>query len=203
MLDLREKLVVVVGAGPVGLRKVAGLREAHARVLLVAPDVRAESLPDSVELRREPYSPEMLAGATMVFACTDQPQLNARIADDARRAGALINVADVPNECDFYAASVMRDGDVLLAIGSGGTSPGLAAWLRRRISQHLPRQVGEFASVLQGLRAIVRAALPEDSDERMRVMSLLVSDETYDEFLAEGPQAVRNKLSRLIEGREN
>lgn len=203
MLDLRGKLAVVIGAGPVGLRKVAGLREVGARVLLVARQVSADAVPAGVEIRAEPYRPEILAGAAIVFACTDQPELNTSIAADAHRIGALVNVADVPSECDFYAASVLRDGDVVLAIGSGGSSPGLVAWLSRRLAKHLPQRIGEFAAVLDSLRADVRSAMPDDSQERMDVMKLLVSDETYDEFLAGGPQAVRDKLNRLLQGNKD
>ncbi len=203
MLDLRGKLAVVVGAGPVGLRKVGGLREVGARVLLVARHVSADALPEGVDIRPEPYRPELLAGAAIVFACTDQPKLNTTIAADAHRVGALVNVADVPSECDFYAASVLRDGDVLLAIGSGGSSPGLAAWLRRRLATHLPQHIGEFAAVLDSLRADVRAAIPNDSHGRMKVMKLLVTDETYEEFLSGGPQVVRDKLHRLLPDAED
>lgn len=200
MLDLRDKLAVVIGAGPVGLRKVAGLREVGARVLLVARHISADAVPEGVEIRTEPYRPEMLTGAAIVFACTDQPELNTSIAADAHRIGALVNVADVPTECDFYAASVMRDGDVVIAIGSGGSSPGLAAWLRRRLAKHLPQRIGEFAAALDSLRGEVRSAMPDDSQGRMNVMKLLVSDETYAEFLSGGSQAVRDKLNRLLQG---
>ena len=200
MLDLRGKLAVVVGAGPVGLRKAQGLREVDARVLLVAQHVAGETLPDGIEVRIEPYRAELLAGAMLVFACTDQPELNARIAADARGLGAMVNVADVPGQCDFYAASVVRDGDVVLAIGSGGASPALAAWLRGRIAGQMPRRIGEFADVLESLRADVRAAMPDDSRERMRLMKQLVSDDTYEQFLAAGPQAVRDRLHRLLKG---
>jgi len=203
MLDLRGKLAVVVGAGPVGLRKVEGLREVGARVLLVAQQVASEALPDGVEVRIEPYRAEMLAGATLVFACTDQPELNTRIAADARDAGAMVNVADVPGECDFYAASAVRDGDVVLAIGTGGASPALAAWLRGRVAGHMPPRIGEFAAVLESLRADVRAAMPDDSRRRMRLMKRLVSNDTYEEFLAAGPRAVRDRFHSLLRGIED
>lgn len=200
MLDLCGKLAVVVGAGPVGLRKVEGLREVGARVLLVDRDVQGETLPDGIEVRIEPYRAEMLAGATLVFACTDQPELNTQIAADAHAIGAIVNVADVPRECDFYAASVARDADIVIAIGSGGSSPGLAAWLRRKVEEALPRRIGEFAAVLESLRTDVRDAMPDDSRRRMRIMKQLVTDDTYEEFLAAGPQAVRDRFHRLLEG---
>ena len=150
MLDIRGKLAVVIGAGPVGLRKVEGLRRAEARVRLIDQRQPAEPVGDDVDLRVAPYEPEMIAGAALVFACTDQPELNSRIAADARAGGALVNVADVPDECDFYAAAVVQDGDINIAIGTGGASPGLAGWLRRRLTAHVPDRIGEFAAALEG-----------------------------------------------------
>lgn len=198
MLDLRGKLAVVVGAGPVGLRKVEGLLEAEARVRLIDSHRPAKAVPEAVDLLVEAYRPEMLAGAVVVFACTDQPTLNTRIASDARSAGAWVNVADVPDECDFYAASVVRQGDVVVAIGTGGASPGLAAWLRRRLSTSLPQRAGAFAEALLALRTKVREAVPDDSRRRMDVMKRLVCDEAHAEFLADGPAALRRRLDELL-----
>jgi len=199
MLDLRGRIAVVVGAGPVGLRKVAGLLDAEARVRLVDTRRPAEPLPETVEVRVAEYRPEMLAGAAVVFACTDQAELNSRIADDGRAAGALVNVADVPGECDFYAASIERRGDVVLAFGTGGSAPGLAAWLRRRLSAHLPERVGPFAEALDALRADLRREVPSDSRRRMRVMKRLICDEAYAEFLAAGPSALGQRLRSLLD----
>jgi len=202
MLDLRDRLAVVVGAGPVGLRKVEGLLAAEARVMLIDSQPPDQAVPEAVDVRSESYRPDMLDGAAVVFACTDHPELNSRIAADARAAGALVNVADVPNECDFYAASVVRRGDVVLAIGTGGTSPGMAAWLRKHLSGHLPDRIDAFAETLESLRADVRIALPDDSKRRMSVMKRLVCDEVYDAFLTGGPQTVRDRLRQLLEGSE-
>jgi hypothetical protein len=67
----------------------------------------------------------------------------------------------------------------------------------------MPQRIGEFADVLESLRADVRAAMPDDSRERMRLMKQLVSDDTYEQFLAAGPQAVRDRLHRLLKGIED
>jgi len=202
MLDIRGRLAVVVGAGSVGLRKVEGLLAAEARVLLVDAKPPTEAVAAEVEVRFEPYCPEMLEGAALVFACTDQPDLNSRIAADGRAIGALVNVADVPHECDFYAASVIRDGDVNIAIGTGGASPGMAAWLRKHLAASLPHHVGRFAEALEGLRIEVRQAIPDDAQLRMKIMKQLVCDDVYSEFLVHGTPAVRDRLRRLLEGPE-
>jgi precorrin-2 dehydrogenase / sirohydrochlorin ferrochelatase len=202
MLDIRGRLAVVVGAGPVGLRKVEGLLAAEARVLLVDAKPPAEAVAAAAEVRFEPYRPEMLAGAALVFACTDQPDLNSRIAADARAIGALVNVADVPHECDFYAASVIRQGDVNIAIGTGGASPGLAAWLRKRLAAGVPEHVGRFAEALESLRSEIRQAIPDNAPLRMNIMKQLVCDDVYSEFVVHGTPAVGNRLRRLLEAPE-
>ena len=197
MFDLRGKLAVVVGAGPVGLRRAKSLVKADARVRLVAERVEASGSIDGVEVLKQPYGAGVLGEAFLVFACTDDAALNSRIAQDARRAGALVNVADTPDECDFYLPATTGDGDVIVAIGTGGASPGLAAWLKRRLTAELPDRIGEFAVLLNELRGGLKTQLPDVSD-RMAIMRDMADDETYGQFVQVGPQAVREKLQALL-----
>jgi len=199
MLDLRGRLAVVVGGGRVGLRKAQSLRDAGARVRLVSPQVAAEADLDGIDLLSEAYRANVLAGAALVFACTDDVELNRQVARDARQIGALVNVADTPAECDFYLAATLRDGDVVVAVGSGGAAPALAAWLKRRIADRLPERLGAFAAVLEELRTQLKAKVP-DGSRRMELMRQLVSDGTHEAFLQDGPEAVRARLLRLLEG---
>ena len=197
MLDLRDRPVVVVGAGPVGLRKVRSLREAGAKVKLVAPQIDEAALPAGVEAVRGAYGGEALQEALLVFACTDDRALNARIAADARAGGALVNVADTPDECDFYLPALLRDGSVEVAVGTGGGVPALSAWLRRRLAAELPERLGEFAAALEQARAELRAAVA-DGTRRMAIMKQLVREETYRAFLADGGDGVRAELDSLL-----
>ena len=96
MLDVRGKLAVVVGGGRVGMRKVRSLREAGARVRLVAPELADESDLQEVELLLEDYHAAALVGAALVFGCTDDHELNTQISRDARQIGALVNAVDQP-----------------------------------------------------------------------------------------------------------
>jgi precorrin-2 dehydrogenase/sirohydrochlorin ferrochelatase len=197
MLDLRGKLAVVIGAGPVGIRKARSLVVAEARVRLLAERVDADRAPAGVEVLERPYEESALAGAFLVFACTDDAALNSRIARDARQAGALVNVADTPTECDFYLPATTGDGDVIVAIGTGGASPGMAAWLKGRLRAVLPERVGEFAALLNDLRSELKSRVT-DVSSRMAVMKRMADDETYRQFIEAGPDAVRGKLQALL-----
>ena len=196
MLRLAGRRAVVVGGGAVGMRKIAGLLAAGADVTLVTPEPPADALA-GVNVLTQPYAPDTLAGAFLVFACTNEADLNARISADARAAGALVNSVDRPDECDFHVPAVVADGDVVVAIGTAGASPALAANLKRRLAAALGPRVGEFAALLTDLRSDLRAA-ESDVDRRGEIMRDLSSDATYTLFLDEGPQAVRRRFIELL-----
>jgi siroheme synthase-like protein len=198
MLDLHGRKAVVVGAGAVGLRNARALAAAGAEVTVVTRDPPAGELPPAAAAARE-YDEELLTGAMLVFACTDDAALNARVAADARRAGALVNVADAPAECDFYLPAVATAGEVVVAVGTGGASPALCGALRDRLARALPARVGEFAAALASARAALRAA-EADPARRMDALRRLAGDDVYRRFLREGEQAVRDELDRLTRG---
>jgi siroheme synthase-like protein len=199
MLDVRGRLAVVVGGGAVGLRKVRSLLEAGASVRLVSRDSPRKPLPDGVKAVRAPYAAKHLRGAVLVFACTDDPRANARIAADARKAGALVNVADRPEDCDFFVPAVVADREVVVAIGTGGSAPALAAGLKRRIAAALPERIGEFAALLSELREELKG-LVGDPVRRMEAAKTLADEDTYRRFLRGGPDAVRRKMMAMTAG---
>ena len=193
MLNVTGRVCVVVGAGPVGLRKAEALLRAGASVRLVDPGDGAGA-PEGVEHLRHPYEPSVLDGAFLAFACTDEAPLNARIAADARSRRVLVNVADVPDLCDFYAASTVTDGDVVIAVGTCGTAPALARRLRRLLADAVPDRVGEFADALGRLRGEVIERV-DNIDRRRAIFQRLASAEGYEAFLQGGIDA----LARLVE----
>jgi precorrin-2 dehydrogenase/sirohydrochlorin ferrochelatase len=197
MLNLCGRRVVVVGGGRVGMRKARALAEAHTQVILV--DTSADEA-DGMTVVTQPYRQELLQGAFLVFACTNDRALNRRIAADARRIGAMVNVADRPKECDFFLPAVWSDGDVVLAVGTGGSAPALAAQLRDSLTGYLPPRIGEFAQTLGDLRETLRQKVP-DRKRRKEILRRLCSQEVLDAFLAEGPQAVRRTLDQLASER--
>ena len=197
MLKVADRRVVVVGGGPVALRRARTLSDAGARVLMVAERARQGADLRDMEVLRERYEAKHLAGAAMVFACTDDYALNARIAEDARAAGATVNCADQPEDCDFFVPATVVDGDVVVAIGTGGSSPGLAGRLRKRLADALPERIGEFAAALGRLREKVRAEVPE-LQRRGEIMTELSSETSYEQFCKDGEDALTQRLEELL-----
>ena len=136
-IDLREKPVLVAGAGKVALRKVKGLLAAGARVTVVAPQCAAafEDLP--VRRLRRRFRASDLRGAVLAFAATNDRAANHRIAEAAKARGIFVNVADSAAECGFLVPARMERGGVQVAVSTGGVNPRLAAELRRKLERIL------------------------------------------------------------------
>jgi precorrin-2 dehydrogenase len=166
MLDLRGRRCVVIGETAVRERKVEGLLAAGADdVVVVAPG--AGDVPPGVEVLRRSWEPEDLDGAFLVVASTDDAEEGAAIARAARARGALVNVMDDVANCDWAAPSVVRRGDLVFAIATGGGSPALARALRVELSGAFGPEWAEVVRVLREVRDQTVAELP-DRQERAR-----------------------------------
>ena len=143
LTNLAEWRVVVVGGGTVATRKLAGLLAAQAHVTVIAPMITSQidawRVASRLDWIARAYAPGDLAGARLVFAATDDPAVNAAVAQDAAALGALCNVADAPTMGDFHVPAVHRDADCTLAVGTGGASPRRAVALRDRLAHYLLR----------------------------------------------------------------
>jgi uroporphyrin-III C-methyltransferase/precorrin-2 dehydrogenase/sirohydrochlorin ferrochelatase len=91
----------------------------------------------------------------------------------ARCAGLLVNVVDRPALCDFTVPSLLERGPVVVAVGTGGVSAGLAKWLRLRLEAILPARLGDLADRLGGARDGLRARFPAPADRRRALDSAL------------------------------
>jgi precorrin-2 dehydrogenase / sirohydrochlorin ferrochelatase len=136
-LDLKDRNVLMVGAGKVALRKTKALLEAGARVTVVAPDCEPEfeSLPVRMVQRR--FRASDLAGAMLVFAATDDRLANHRIGIAAKGKGVFANIADSAAECDFIVPARVQRGSIHVAVSTGGENPRLSAELRKKLDEIL------------------------------------------------------------------
>jgi len=153
LLQLEGRLCVVIGGGPVAIRKVRGLLAAGARVRLVAGElaVPAEELAD-VELILRPYGAGDLQGAFLAFAATDDREVNASVVLEARQQGILANVADMPAEGDFALPALVRRGNLTVAVSTAGGCPALAALLRDRLAGELGPEWATALEIAAALR---------------------------------------------------
>ncbi|HEY6749732.1 MAG TPA: bifunctional precorrin-2 dehydrogenase/sirohydrochlorin ferrochelatase [Rubrobacteraceae bacterium] len=147
-LNLDGKRCVVVGGGAVANRKARKLLQARAEVVAISPEVKPELESVATEVRRRPYREGDLEGASLVFAATNRREVNAAVTREARARGIPVNVADEPSEGDFALPSVLRRGQLQVAVSTGGASPTLA----RRVRYELESAFGsEWAGVVEEL----------------------------------------------------
>ena len=157
-LVLAGKRCVVVGGGAVAARKAAGLVEAGADVLVVAPAVGADVRALPVEVAERPYRPGDLDGAWLAIAATDDTQVNRRVHADGLAARVWVNAADDPEACAFTLPAVVRQGPLTVAVSTGGHSPALAGWLRDQVAGLLGPEMAELARLLSEARDELQAS---------------------------------------------
>jgi precorrin-2 dehydrogenase/sirohydrochlorin ferrochelatase len=155
-LKLTGRPCTVIGAGNLAESKIESLLTANARVTVIAPraNARITALADSGEITLHPreYAPGDLGGRFLAVAATDNPAVNRAVFAEAEAAGVLINAVDDPPFCDFYFPSVVRRGDLQIAISTAGASPALAQRLRKEINAILPLDAGDWLTELGNLR---------------------------------------------------
>ncbi len=148
-------------------RKVADLYACGAEVTVVAPAVddsivalarSAERAGRLLRITRRPYRNGEASRYRLVITATGIAEVDRRAAADAESAGIWVNSADDADHCTFFLPSVHRQGPVTVSVSTGGASPALAAWLRRRIGAVLGPHLGTLAEMLAAGRCELRAA---------------------------------------------
>jgi siroheme synthase-like protein len=161
VLDLNAVRVLVVGAGAVAARKVAGLAAAGAVVRVVAPEVSAAMAAEldagHVDaLERRSFRPCDLDGVRLVVTATGD-DVDHAVAAAATAAGIWVNAADRPDECSFILPAIARHGSVSIAVSTDGASPALARRLRDEAGRLLDDDVDALARRLAAERAEMKA----------------------------------------------
>jgi precorrin-2 dehydrogenase / sirohydrochlorin ferrochelatase len=177
-LDLRGRRVLVVGAGPVAARKVAGLRGAGAVVTVVAPDAVAE-IADDPDLRwhRREYRRGEVASYRLAITATDDPSVNAQVARDAEAANVFVNSADDPINCTFILPAVVTRGDLQLTASTNGRSPAFSQWVRRELEGRFTDVHARVLDVLSEVRDEARA---EFGTSELPQWADAIDDELFD-----------------------
>lgn len=132
MINIREKKVVVVGGGKVAARKIKTLLAEQAAVTVVSPTLHADIPQAEIQWLARPYRTGDLEGAKLVFACTDQAEVNRQIMEDAAPSQLVNNTGD-KTFSDFYNVAIARKKDVSVMISTNGLSPSCSKEIRKKI----------------------------------------------------------------------
>ena len=155
-LDIRDRLTIVVGGGPVAARKCAALLEAGARILVIAPELddTITACLEGVSIRHlaREFRPGDLDGAFLVFAATDDADVNRVVAREAASRAILADIADAPGLGAFTLPAVMRRGSLQIAVSTGGKSPALARQIRDRLAEQYGQEYAAALDILGSLR---------------------------------------------------
>ena len=196
--DLSGKRCVVIGGGLVAQRKVTTLLGYGACITLISPEATTRLAAHDVARRirwiRRRFRPGDLAGAWLVYAATDDRTINAQVHREARRRRIFANVVDQTPLCSFIAPSIMRRGELVIAVSTGGASPTLSKRLRRDLMERVGGDYATMLRLLKSLRKPAKRQMPNYND-RKRYFNRLVQGEVF--ALVRRGQAARARRTAL------
>lgn len=155
-LDVQNRNCLVVGSGSVGARKVSTLLDCGASVTVVSPRINAKlnelSKKETLIIKIKPFQFSDLKDKFLVIGATDNQELNQQIHSEAERLGILCNIADQPEACNFILPSIVKKGDLVIAISTSGKSPAFAKKLRKDFEKQFGNEYAAFLEVMGVIR---------------------------------------------------
>lgn len=168
-VDIEKQNCLIVGGGIVALRKVEVLLPYDPDITVVAPEFAPElrelAETSAIRLEERAFSMEDLTGRDFVVAATDDQVLNQQISLTCKKERIPVNVVDVKDECSFIFPSIVRDGDIVIGISSGGKSPAVTQYLKKQIRKVIPDGYGRLVKQLGEYRDFVKKRV-EDVNQR-------------------------------------
>jgi siroheme synthase-like protein len=169
-LSLSGRRVVVVGGGRVATRRVEDLLEAGARVEVVAPrlspTLEAWAEAERLVATRRPFRPADVDGAWLAFAATDDPEANGAVVAATEERRCFVSSATDAAQGSLRPMAVLRRGELEVAVGTGGRSPAVAAWLRRWLEAMIGPEYGVLLELAGEERDRLRAGADGTGQER-------------------------------------
>ncbi len=200
-LEMAGRRAVVVGAGPVAIRKAQSLLDAGARLIIVS-DAVDETLISrfksaNVEFIKSKYSKNYLAGAVLVIAATNKTEVNQQIYKDCQQLEILCNVVDDPRHCDFFVPSIVKRGDLQIAVSTEGDCPAYAGHIKKKLEALFTENHGRFVDELEQIRKHIIENISDPADKKI-LLGRLVDDDSFGYFLDNGPEEWRQYAQQII-----
>ena len=204
--DMRGRPALVCGGGAVAERKVRLLRQAGARVSVVAPDLTQglEELARGgvIQHLHGRFDAAQIAGQRLVVAATDDPAVNATVAAAAESQGIWVNVVDDAEHSSCIVPAIVDRSPLIIAVSSGGTAPMLARAVRAQIELAFDASIGRLAQLLAAWRDRIRQRIPSPEARRAFYEDALqgpVQDAVRRDRLVEAEQALEDTLERAAQ----
>ena len=180
-LNLEGRSCLVVGAGRIGLRKTEQLLAAGAIVTVVAPEVVGDFAGLPVTIHQRAFELTDLDGQRLVITATGNRELDQLIYDTCEERGIWINSADDPDRCAFTLPAVVRRGDLMVTVSTGGNSPALSSWMRQKLEALVGPEFEEVVNELAHERELIHAEgrSTEDIDWKPIIEKIVASHDIH------------------------
>src|SRR3972149_7637970 len=199
-LDVKDKKCVIVGGGKVAYRKVCSLKEAGAEVVVVSPETCPEIADKKdIALIKKDYDENILDGALLVIAATDNEAVNKKVSLDARKRNIIVNVVDHPELCSFIVPSTINRGDLCISISTGGASPAVAKSIREKLEDVFGSEYEEYLNLLTKMRSIAMSDI-KNSAKRRKVLQRMAEKDILDIMKNKGVTEAEARMREIMFG---
>ena len=182
-IELEGKKILVIGGGRVAQRKIETFLEFGAFIDVISRKLtkKLKTLVESGRIRHIgiEYNEIYLKDAFIIIIATDDKKLNHEISRSARKSGVLTNTVDQPSDCDFIVPSIVRKGELLIAVSTSGKSPALAKKIRKELSCQFGREYDSLLSIMGDIRKeVLKKGLSQDKNKR--IFDKIINSEILD-----------------------
>ena len=206
-LSLTDQPCLVVGGGPVALRKIDTLLDHGAVVTVVAPEVddkiRYFGESGRIKLELRPYEKGEAARYRFVISATDDMDLNRQVSDDSRSGGALVNVVDTPALCDFIFPAVVRRDCLSAAISTDGKAPFMAGHIRQILDDIFPSHWGKLMAQATRFRKMVQQRWADNVHMKTVCYTQFIEADWVNLLKEKDKSVVEEELERMLQPRED
>jgi precorrin-2 dehydrogenase / sirohydrochlorin ferrochelatase len=201
LLDMSGKKAVVLGGGTVARRKIETLLECGAIVQVISKSLTHElqNLLERGEITHlaTEFEERFITDAFVLIIATDDRDLNGRVSKIAKERNILVNTVDQPEECTFIVPSVIRRGDLIIAVSTSGKSPALAKKIRESLEELFGKEYGYFLNMMGRIRKDLLSSGISERD-RSGIFHNLVDSSILDYMRTRDMTAVKAELEKML-----
>jgi len=161
LINLTKYPCLVIGGGTVAFRKVTTLQNFKAKVTVVSPKIckplKELSKKNKIKIIKKSYSKDHLKNFEIIFCATDNHKINLSVYNDCKAEKKLLNVADVPELCDFILPAVVKRGDLSISVSSQGKAPFYISEVKNRLNHIFPSYYEDIIDIAGYFRANILA----------------------------------------------
>jgi precorrin-2 dehydrogenase/sirohydrochlorin ferrochelatase len=200
-IQLKDQPCIVIGGGKIAEGKVDGLLAVEAKVTVISPELTSRlhelAKQNLIKYNERTYQPGDLTGAFIVICATDQAEINHQVWREASANNQLVNVVDDTPRCNFIAPSILRKGDLTIAISTSGKAPALAVRLKERLQRELGPGYERFLELAGKLREPLAQHI-SDFETRKALWYELVDSELLDVLARGDEDSAKEIISEVV-----